>query len=79
MLLPAALLGGMIRNITDASGITTKVEMKQEVRAEEPGLIEVEHLRNFDKFLKENDPSIAQQHNGLWDPCPLNKMPTCED
>ena len=38
-----------------------------------------ETMRDFQRFINEQDPNVIQQHNGLWDACPLTKMPTCED
>ncbi len=36
-------------------------------------------IADLERFLDENDPSLTQQHNGLTDPCPLIKMPTCKE
>ena len=80
LLLPAVLFAGVIRNVTDTVGLTTKV--KQEAKLQEPGpmaRIERELDNNFFEFFSAKDPSKLQERRGLWDPCSLDKMPTCKD
>lgn len=41
-------------------------------------LADIETLRALGSLLATN-PSVVQKHNGLWDPCPPEKLPICKE